>query len=155
MRAVVQRASRAHVRVGDDVIASIGAGLLVLVGVAEGDDPADASYLAAKIARLRIMQDADGRMNHSVLDAGGGVLLVSQFTLIADTRKGRRPSFTRAAQPEAAQLLLQQLATELEELGVQVRSGRFGASMDVELVNTGPVTIVLDSADRHTPRRQA
>lgn len=152
---MVQRASRAHVRVGDDVIASIGAGLLVLVGVAEGDDPADASYLAAKIARLRIMQDADGRMNHSVLDAGGGVLLVSQFTLIADTRKGRRPSFTRAAQPEAAQLLLQQLATELEELGVQVRSGRFGASMDVELVNTGPVTIVLDSADRHTPRRQA
>ena len=136
-------------------MASIGAGLLVLVGVADGDDPADARYLAAKIAHLRIMQDADGRMNHSVLDAGGEVLLVSQFTLIADTRKGRRPSFTAAARPEAAQILLQQLATELEEFGVPVRSGRFGASMDVELVNTGPVTIVLDSADRHTPRRQA
>ena len=141
--------------VGDDVVASIGAGLLVLVGVADGDDPADARYLAAKIAHLRIMQDADGRMNHSVLDAGGEVLLVSQFTLIADTRKGRRPSFTAAARPEDAQALLQQLATELEKLGVPVRSGRFGASMDVELVNTGPVTIVLDSADRHTPRRQA
>ncbi len=155
MRAVVQRASRAHVRVGDDVIASIGPGLLVLVGVADGDDPADAHYLAAKIAHLRIMQDADGQMNRSVLESGGEVLLVSQFTLIADTRKGRRPSFTGAARPEAAQTLLQNLATEFGELGVPVRSGRFGANMDVELVNSGPVTIVLTSADRHTPRRQA
>ncbi len=155
MRAVVQRAAGASVRIEGRLHAEIGAGLLVLAGAARGDDDGDAAYLADKLANLRILDDADGRMNRSVLDEGAEVLLVSQFTLLADTRKGRRPSFMGAEAPERAAELLQRLAQELAERGVRVETGQFQAMMDVALVNRGPVTLVLDSRDRHTPRRQA
>ena len=147
MRAVVQRVEHADVTVDDEVIASIGSGLLVLVGAVNSDTPADVSALAAKLVTMRIFSDADGKMNLSVADTGGSVLVVSQFTLLADIRRGRRPSFTAAAQPEHARSLIDRLISEIGDRGVGVESGRFGASMDVSLVNSGPVTIIVDVVD--------
>jgi D-tyrosyl-tRNA(Tyr) deacylase len=144
MRAVCQRVSRAAVGVDGEIVGEIGAGLCVLLGVARGDDAPAAASLAAKLARLRIFPDDDGRFNLSVLDVGGSALVVSQFTLVADTAKGNRPSFTDAAPPEEAEPLYERCCAELEALGVPVARGVFGARMEVELVNDGPVTIVLD-----------
>jgi D-aminoacyl-tRNA deacylase len=144
MKAVVQRASRASVRVGEEVAGEIGAGLCVLLGVARGDGPAEASRLAEKVARLRIFEDDEGRFDRSLLDTGGAALVVSQFTLLADTAKGNRPSFTEAAPPEEAEPLYEDFCEELRQLGVAVATGVFGARMSVELVNQGPVTIVLE-----------
>jgi D-aminoacyl-tRNA deacylase len=141
MRAVVQRVSRARVTPGGE----IGSGLCVLLGVARADGEQKAARLAGKIARLRIFPDGEGRFDRSVADIGGAVLVVSQFTLIADTAKGNRPSFADAAQPEEAELLYERFCDELRVLGVPVETGVFGASMDVELVNAGPVTILLEA----------
>jgi D-tyrosyl-tRNA(Tyr) deacylase len=147
MRAVVQRVREASVRVHDDVVASCGRGLVVLLGVADGDAEADADRLAGKIARLRIFEDDAGRFDRSLLDVGGEALVVSQFTLIADSRrqKGTRPDFSKAARPEVAEPLYQLFCDALRELGVPVQTGVFGARMQVSLVNDGPVTIVLDA----------
>ena len=145
MRAVVQRVSRAEVRVDGRVTGSCGAGLLVLVGVAVDDDPRDAEQLAEKIANLRIFPDEQGLMNRSICDAHGGVVLVSQFTLHGDARRGRRPSFITAAREEAAEPLYERTGALLEARGLRVGYGVFGAHMDVELVNDGPVTILLDT----------
>lgn len=147
MRVLLQRVRCASVSVDDAVVGAIGAGLLLLVGVGEGDTEDDSTYLASKIARLRIFPDESGRMNRSLLDAGGKALVVSQFTLFADVRKGRRPSFVRAAGPEAAVPLLDHFVGQLKQSGVTVEQGEFGAMMAVELVNEGPVTIWLDSAE--------
>ena len=144
VRAVVQRVSRAAVRVDGEVVGSCGRGLLVLVGARHEDTSETAMRLAAKIARLRIFPDDDGRFDRSLLDVGGEALVVSQFTLLADTRKGNRPSFTDAAEPEVAQPLVERFVDALRAEGVRVETGVFGASMEVELVNDGPVTIVLD-----------
>ncbi len=144
MRAVVQRVSRARVIVGDETAGQIGPGLLVLLGVAHGDGEAEAERLAVKVARLRIFEDSAGRFDRAVLDTGGAVLAVSQFTLIADTRRGNRPSFSEAAPPDAAEPLYDRFCGVLAETGVPVERGVFGARMAVELVNDGPVTIVLD-----------
>jgi D-tyrosyl-tRNA(Tyr) deacylase len=144
MRAVVQRVSRASVGVEGRVVGEVAAGLLVLLGVAAGDDEAAADRLAEKVARLRVFENEDGRFDLSVLDTGGAALVVSQFTLIADTSKGNRPSFTRAAAPEDAEPLVESFCAALSSLGVPVETGRFAARMQVELVNDGPVTIVLD-----------
>lgn len=143
MRAVVQRVSRASVTVEEAVASSIGPGLLVLLGVAEGDSDADANALAGKVARLRIFPNEEGRFDRSVLETAGAVLVVSQFTLLADTAKGSRPSFTGAAAPQEAERLYERFCAQLRELGVHVAQGVFGAKMEVELVNDGPVTIVL------------
>ena len=143
MRAVVQRVTRAAVRVGGETVGEIGAGLVVLLGVAAGDGEAEASALAGKVARLRIFENDAGRFDRSLLDTGGAALVVSQFTLLADTAKGNRPSFTGAAPPEEAERLVERFGAALRELGVPVETGRFGARMEVELVNDGPVTIVL------------
>jgi D-tyrosyl-tRNA(Tyr) deacylase len=143
MRVVVQRVSRASVRVAGAAAAEIGPGLVVLLGVAAGDGEAEAERLAGKIARLRVFEDDAGRFDRSLLDAGGAALVVSQFTLLADTAKGNRPSFTAAAAPEEAEPLYERFCTALRELGVPVETGVFGARMEVELVNDGPVTIVL------------
>jgi D-tyrosyl-tRNA(Tyr) deacylase len=145
MRAVLQRVSRASVAVGGEVVGRIDRGWLALVGVGDGDGPGDAAWLADKVAHLRAFADADGKMNRSVLDVGGGVLSVSQFTLHADCRKGRRPSFVGAARPEVATLLYGAFGELLRGHGVPVAEGRFGADMQVELVNDGPVTLILDS----------
>ena len=144
VRAVVQRVSRASVRVGGETVGACGAGLLVLVGVRHEDTSETAERLAAKIARLRVFPDDAGRFDRSLLDTGGEALVVSQFTLLADTRKGNRPSFTDAAAPEHAEPLVERLARALRDLGVRVETGVFGAAMEVELVNDGPVTIILD-----------
>lgn len=149
MRVVLQRVASASVTVDDDVVGAIGPGLLLLIGVAAGDNVAMASTLATKCAELRIFSDGDGRFNHSLLDVSGEALVVSQFTLLADTRKGRRPSFVAAAAPELAAPICDAFAASLQALGVRVASGRFGAHMTVELVNDGPVTIVLDSESEH------
>ena len=143
MRAVLQRVSRASVRTEEATLGAIGAGLVVLLGVADGDSAADADRLAGKVARLRIFAGDDGRFDRSLLDTGGSALVVSQFTLLASTVKGNRPSFTEAAQPELAEPLVERFCAALRELGLQVEAGRFGARMEVELVNDGPVTIVL------------
>lgn len=155
MRAVVQRVARASVEVEGAVTGRIDAGFLALVGVEAGDTPERAQALADKIAGLRVFTDAEGKFNLDLADVGGAVLVVSQFTLIADLRKGRRPSFVRAARPEEAEPLVDAVAARLAERGVPVERGRFGAHMSVELVNDGPVTIVIDSAELETPRRQA
>ena len=146
MRAVVQRVSSAEVRVDGEVRGRIGEGLCVLVGVARGDGTEGAARLAGKIARLRVFEGDDGRFDRSLLDVGGAALVVSQFTLLADTAKGNRPSFSVAAPPELAEPLYLRVVDELRALGVHVETGVFGARMALELVNDGPVTIVLDVA---------
>ncbi len=153
MRVVLQRVAGASVTVDGQVVASIGPGLLLLVAVAGGDDEAEARRVAAKCAEMRIFSDADGRFNLSLTDTGGEALVVSQFTLLADVRRGRRPSFEAAARPEAAEPLVEVFAEELRRLGVETQTGRFGAKMSVDLVNDGPVTVVIDSADLDRPRR--
>ncbi len=145
MRAVVQRVTRAEVRVDERITGKISRGLLVLVGVGVADDADDARWTAEKVANLRIFIDDAGLMNRSVLDVGGAVLLVSQFTLHGDARKGRRPSFITAAKEPLASELYEQTGRELEMLGLEVAYGEFGADMQVELINDGPVTILLDS----------
>jgi D-aminoacyl-tRNA deacylase len=144
MRAVVQRVSSARVVVVEEVSGEIGRGLCVLLGVAGTDGDADAERLAGRVARLRIFENDEGRFDRSLLDVDGAALVVSQFTLIADTAKGNRPSFTDAARPEQAELLYESFCSALRELDVEVATGRFGARMAVELVNDGPVTIVLE-----------
>jgi D-tyrosyl-tRNA(Tyr) deacylase len=146
MRVVLQRVSRASVEVGEDTVASIGHGFLALVGVGQGDAEPDATRLGEKVATLRVFADDAGKMNRSVLDVAGEVLVVSQFTLYADVRKGRRPSWTDAAEPGRASELVEAFAATLERQGVPVARGVFGAHMRVELVNDGPVTILLDTA---------
>ncbi len=149
MRAVIQRVSSARVTVGDEVAGEIGPGLLVLLGIGREDTPADADWLAAKVAGLRIMEDDEGRMNRSVTESAGGILVVSQFTLLASTRKGTRPSFNDAAPPELAIPLYEAFnRAATAALGRPVQTGRFGAHMEVALVNDGPVTIVIDTKDR-------
>jgi D-aminoacyl-tRNA deacylase len=145
MRAVVQRVSEARVRVGDDVVGEIGLGLCVLLGIAAGDDADVAERLASKTARLRIFENEAEKFDRSLLDTDGEALVVSQFTLIADTRKGNRPSFSEAAAPERAEPLYERFCTALEAFGVSVSRGVFGARMALELENDGPVTIVLDA----------
>jgi len=143
LRAVVQRVARATVRVDAETVAEIGAGLCVLLGVAREDTEEDARQLAGKVARLRIFPDDEGRFDRSLLDTGGAALVVSQFTLIADTQKGNRPSFSGAASPDAAESLYECFCSELAALEVPVQRGVFGARMEVELVNDGPVTIIV------------
>lgn len=145
MRAVVQRAHRASVRVGGDTVGQIGAGLVVLLGAGLRDGDADVGWMVDKVSQLRIFRDDEGRMNRSVLDIGGEVLAVSQFTLYGDCRRGRRPSFSDALHPEAAEALYESFVARLREAGLTVATGRFGAMMDVELVNDGPVTLLIDS----------
>ena len=148
MRAVIQRVTRGRVLVDDTVLGDIGRGLVILVGAGQGDEPEDAERLAAKIAGLRIFADAEGKTNLSLLDVDGEVLVVSQFTLYADCRRGRRPSFTDAALPDVAAPLVDHLAAALRQNGVRrVETGRFGAMMMVEIHNDGPFTIWLDSSD--------
>ena len=149
MRAVIQRVSEASVTVEGQMVASIGCGILILLGVEEADTDADAAWLARKIVNMRILEDGEGRMNRSLSDTGGEALVVSQFTLHASTRKGNRPSFIRAARPEQSEPLYEHFYELLyEELDGAVGRGRFGATMDVALVNDGPVTIVIDSRNR-------
>ena len=147
MRSVAQRVRSASVRVDDRIVGEIGPGLLVLLGVAEGDGEPNARWMARKLANLRIFADDQGRMNRSVADTGGSILLVSQFTLCADTRQGNRPSFVNAAQPEVAEPLVTLTADLLREQGLDVATGEFGASMLVTLENDGPVTIVLEDGN--------
>lgn len=145
MRAVVQRVSQARVEVAGDVVGAVGRGVLVLLGVAVGDTPADAAYLAEKTAGLRIFEDGAGKMNLALADVGGAVLAVSQFTLLGDCRKGRRPGFTDAAPPDLADLLYNTYVTALRAAGLDVATGVFRTDMQVHLVNDGPVTLLLDS----------
>jgi len=145
MRAVVQRVSRASVKVNGECTGKIGHGLLVLLGVAQEDAASDADYLAAKIAGLRIFEDEEGKMNRSVVDVGGAVLAVSQFTLFGDVRRGKRPSFDAAARPERAKELYEDFVRRVRALGLRCETGLFQEMMEVELVNQGPVTILLDS----------
>jgi D-tyrosyl-tRNA(Tyr) deacylase len=146
VRAVVQRVTRAEVRVDGAVVGRIGRGLLVLIGAGAGDGAADVAYLADKVVNLRIFEDDDGKMNRSLLEVGGGLLAVSQFTLYGDARKGRRPSFVAALEPRAAEGLCDDFVAAVARAGVaEVAAGRFGAMMEVELLNWGPVTILLDS----------
>ncbi|NLM36787.1 MAG: D-tyrosyl-tRNA(Tyr) deacylase [Firmicutes bacterium] len=147
MRALLQRVSSARVRIGNEVTGEIGPGLLVLLGVSRTDQEADLQLLADKIINLRIFEDDQGKMNRSVQDVGGSILVVSQFTLYADCRKGRRPSFLDAAPPELGTDLYERFIAALRGRGMAVATGRFGAAMAVELVNDGPVTIMLDTAD--------
>ena len=148
MRALLQRTTGAEVRVDGEVVGAIGAGLVVLLGVGPDDDDATADDLARKSAELRIFRDADGRTDRSLLDVGGAALVVSQFTLYAETRRGRRPGFSGAAPPELAQRLYLRFADSLRGVGVTVATGRFGAEMAVSLVNDGPFTIWLDTDER-------
>ena len=145
MRAVVQRVTRARVAVDDREVGSIGAGLLVYLGIGAGDTEKDIAYLANKIAGLRIFRDDNDAMNRSVVDTGGRALVISQFTLYGDVRRGRRPSFVAAMEPEPAETVYERFVAQLEELGVPCARGEFGAMMDVQSVNDGPVTILLDS----------
>jgi D-tyrosyl-tRNA(Tyr) deacylase len=147
MKAVVQRVSRASVEVNGTIVGKIEAGLLVLLGVANGDTEADGRYVAEKLTTLRIFPDDQGKMNRSLMDVGGAVLLVSQFTLLARTESGRRPSFDGAAPPDEAKRLYEQVAARLRAQGARVETGIFAAHMQVELLNDGPVTLLLDSRD--------
>lgn len=147
MRAVIQRVQWASVTVNGETVGRIGAGLLVLLGVGHGDTEEAARLLARKIATMRIFSDADGKFNLALTDVGGSVLLVSQFTLYADTRKGRRPSFVDAAPPDLARTLVDSCARSLREAGISVETGTFGAHMEVSLLNDGPVTTILDSQE--------
>ena len=153
MRAVIQRVSQASVTVDQQVVGQIGLGLLVLLGVGAGDLPAEAELLAEKVANMRIFPDNQGRFNRSLLDIAGGALVVSQFTLYADTRRGRRPSFSDAALPDVAAPLVDAFVAALRQRRLEVATGAFGAHMHVALVNDGPVTIMLDSATFREPRR--
>jgi D-tyrosyl-tRNA(Tyr) deacylase len=148
MRAVVQRVSRAEVRIEGSVAGKIARGLVVLIGVADGDNDADAAFLLDRILGMRIFADSAGKMNLSIAQAGGELLVVSQFTLLADTNSGRRPSFTKAAAPDEARRLYQHFLSLARTRDVKVETGEFGATMEVELVNDGPVTIILDSRER-------
>jgi D-tyrosyl-tRNA(Tyr) deacylase len=148
VRAVVQRVSRAAIRVGAEEVGRLGRGLLALVGVGRADDEAAAGELARRVVGLRVFEDAEGRMNRSLLEVGGALGVVSQFTLLGDARRGRRPSFTEAAEPARAAALLDVLVARARELGAPVVTGRFRAHMEVELVNDGPVTILLDTERR-------
>jgi D-tyrosyl-tRNA(Tyr) deacylase len=145
MRAVVQRVSQAEVRVGDEVTGRIGQGLCLLVGIGQGDGPAEADALAEKVVGLRVFEDQEGKMNRSLLEVGGALLAVSQFTLYGDVRRGRRPSFTGAMAPEPARELFDAFCAAARRLGAPVETGRFGADMQVELSCDGPVTILLDT----------
>ena len=148
MKALIQRVSGASVGVAGEMVGRIGQGLVVFIGVADGDMDRDAQYLAQKIANLRIFSDDEGRFNLSALDINGELLLVSQFTLMADTRKGRRPSFAAAAPPEQAEQLFEEFVRQVRDTGLSVATGRFQQHMDVEIHNDGPVTIWLDSRDK-------
>jgi len=148
VRALLQRTSGARVRVGGEVVGEIGPGLVILLGVGPDDDEAVTDALARRATELRIFDDAEGRTNLSLVDVGGEALVVSQFTLYADTRRGRRPGFTGAAAPELAERLYLRFAETLRSMGIRVATGRFGAVMAVELVNDGPFTIWLDTAER-------
>ena len=144
MRAVIQRVQCAHVEVEGQTVGEIGCGLMVLLGVEQGDGQADLDYTVQKIAHMRIFSDENGKMNRSVMEIGGAVLLVSQFTLLGDVRHGRRPGFTDAAAPEMANAMYEQCAENLRALGLTVQTGRFQTDMQVHLVNDGPVTLLLD-----------
>lgn len=145
MRAVIQRVKSSSVTVGEEVVGEIGQGLLVLLGVATSDNIDDAEYLANKIINLRIFEDENGKLNRSLLDIGGNMLVVSQFTLLGDCKKGRRPSFVRAAPPDLAMELYQQFVERVRQKGVSVKTGRFQAKMEISLVNDGPVTLIVES----------
>lgn len=145
MRAVIQRVSRARVAVGGDTVGAIGLGLLALIGAAQDDGPADVAYVAGKIRDLRVFEDDQGKMNRSLAEVGGSVLAVSQFTVCGDVRKGRRPSFDRAAPADAGRALVDAVVAELRASGLPVETGTYRAHMQVELVNDGPVTILIDS----------
>lgn len=147
MRVIIQRTEKASVRVDNQTIGEISHGLTALVGITETDTEKDAEAVADKLVHLRIFEDDDNKMNDSLLDVGGSVLSISQFTLYADTKKGRRPSFVQAAHPDKAKDLYQLFNKKLHEKGVHVETGEFGAMMDVELINQGPVTIILESAE--------
>jgi D-tyrosyl-tRNA(Tyr) deacylase len=149
MRVLIQRVTSARVKVEQEIIGEIGRGLLVLLGVTTGDNEDDISYLANKTANLRIFEDDQGKMNLSLLEVGGEILLVSQFTLYADCRKGRRPSFQEAARPEVSEELYLKFIEAMKGYGLKVATGSFGADMKVELVNDGPVTIMIDSNQRN------
>ena len=153
MRALVQRVSNASVTIEGQLVSAIKQGLVVLIGVGKGDSEPDAQYLADKIANLRIFSDEADKFNLSALDIGGEALVVSQFTLLADTRKGRRPSFTEAAPPEQAEPLIETFVQLLRAVGLKVETGRFRQNMLVEIHNSGPVTIFIDSEERLKPRR--
>ena len=153
MRAVIQRVAEASVLVDGLEVGSIGPGLVILLGVGREDDEADAQYLVDKILNLRIFADADNRFNRSALDVGAEFLLISQFTLYADTRKGRRPAFTQAALPQEAEELYDYTVEQFRQAGLKVATGRFREYMQLRLQNDGPVTIILDSLDRQRPRR--
>ncbi len=155
MRALIQRVSRAEVRVEGAPVGTTGLGLLVLLGVGQGDDPEDAQFLADKIVHLRIFSDAEGKFNLSVRDVGGGMLVVSQFTLFADIRRGRRPGFIGAAPPDVAKPLVERFMNAVSASGLTVAGGRFGAHMEVELVNDGPVTMLLDTEDWKRSRKSS
>jgi len=148
MKVVIQRVTRASVRVDNEVLGEIGKGFVVLVGIAQGDTPEDVQYLVDKTINLRIFADAEGKFNLSALDVNGELLLVSQFTLLASTRKGRRPGFTDAAPPEEADRLFNQFVEQMRASGLKVATGRFQAHMLVEIHNDGPVTIIIDSRER-------
>ena len=145
MRAVIQRVKSASVTVDNKLVSEIGPGLLIFLGISHNDTNTDLEYTANKIANLRIFEDADGKMNCSILDSGGEALVVSQFTLYGDCRKGRRPSFIDAARPDVANELYEQFMTTLEKLNIPTKGGTFQAMMDIQLINDGPVTILLDS----------
>ena len=152
MRIVIQRVSSSKVSIGGRTVGEIGAGLCLLIGVSPEDDERAAAWAASKILNLRIFEDSDGKMNRSVLDINGEILAVSQFTLYADCRKGRRPSFIGAAEPSHANALYESLTARMREMGVSVQTGVFGAEMKVDIVNEGPVTIILDTADMEVLR---
>jgi len=145
MRAVIQRIKESSVKTENQIIGRTGFGLLVLLGVANGDSPSDADYLANKIVNLRIFEDEKGKMNRSLLELGGEMMVVSQFTLLGDCRKGRRPSFMQAAEPNLATELYEYFVNQVHSLGIAAQTGRFGAMMEVALINDGPVTLILES----------
>lgn len=145
MRAVIQRVAEAAVRIEGEVVGRIGQGFLVLIGVEAGDEEKDFQYIASKVPNLRIFEDENGKMNRSILDVGGAILAVSQFTLLGDARSSRRPSFIQAARPEIANPMYERLVSHWRDMGIHVETGRFGADMQVSLINDGPVTLLMDS----------